>query len=165
MDGDHKLPAPKLVYSQGSQSQQAGGGLNRELVAGRVAALLAHYWTDPMPENLQAMLASDWLDDLVEFPAPIVAEACQSWRRTERRKPMPSDIRSRCLELQREAAEQNRPRIEYLPAEQTGVRTVLAQRFAEASAARDEWAQSLGCRDFAEASKIGLQHIAKRRRA
>lgn len=47
---------------------------------------------------------ADWLDDLSEFPAMIVAEACKRWRQGNTRRPTPGDIRLACIEIQRERA-------------------------------------------------------------
>lgn len=49
---------------------------------------------------------ADWLEDLCGFPAAIVAEACQRWRRENTRRPTPGDIRLACIEIQRERAPQ-----------------------------------------------------------
>lgn len=117
-----------------------------------------------MPEALQAMVASDWLDDLGEFPAPMVGEACQIWRRTERRKPTPADIRSICIDLRSDAEERSRPRLPK-PSEdvERAMREGWNRRYAEAAEAREKWAREHGCKDFAEAMKIGLQAVARRR--
>lgn len=49
------------------------------------------------------MQIEDWLDDLGEFAAPVVAVAVKEWRQGEfgRKRPTPSDIRLLCLAEQR----------------------------------------------------------------
>lgn len=46
----------------------------------------------------------DWLDDLAEFPALAVAEAVKRWRQSPNgnKRPLPSDIRSTCVQLRNE---------------------------------------------------------------
>lgn len=144
-------PAPRLP----SQS------VNERAIAERIATLLSHYWTSADAPEVRQRQMADWLDDLSEFPAHLVAEACQLWRRTETRRPMPGDIRTRCFDLKREAEERNRPKLAYLPAAETSNRTVLAQRFREAEEARESWAKAHGCESFAHAMRLGLQNVAK----
>jgi hypothetical protein len=82
------------------------GNLNERLIAERIATLLAHYWTPETSVEVRSHLASDWLADLREFPAPIVAEAVQRYRQSAdfRKRPMPGDIRMHCIAIQRESA-------------------------------------------------------------
>lgn len=57
------------------------------------------------------MQIEDWISDLREFSPPIVARACDEWRQTHTRRPVPADIRGICIALQiaaREAAEPKR---------------------------------------------------------
>jgi hypothetical protein len=53
--------------------------------------------------------ATDWIDDLREFPAALVKEAVRRWRQSaeSRRRPLPIDIRLICVERQRETAPAN----------------------------------------------------------
>ena len=73
------------------------------VILARVHALLAQYRDrDPLPPQVEAAVAEDWLDDIGEYPAHIVAEACRRWRRHPtkyRFKPLPGDIRAICNEL------------------------------------------------------------------
>lgn len=45
--------------------------------------------------------AEDWLEDLGEFPAEIVEVACRQWRRSNRYRPTPFDIRVLAIAEQR----------------------------------------------------------------
>ena len=73
------------------------------IVLARVLALLAQYRDrDPLPPQVEAAIAEDWLDDVGEYPAWVVAEAAKRWRRHPskyRFKPLPGDIRSLCIEI------------------------------------------------------------------
>ncbi len=49
------------------------------------------------------MQIEDWLTDLREFTPAIVEEACAEWRRIpSSHRPVPGDIRTRCVRLQGE---------------------------------------------------------------
>jgi hypothetical protein len=61
--------------------------------------LLSHYWTTGEDEALRRLQADDWLEDLEEFDASIVTDACKFWRRSEKRRPTPADIRKLCIEM------------------------------------------------------------------
>lgn len=68
-------------------------------ISGRVATLLAHYWTPSMGDALQTAVAEDWLDELEGFPGWALHRACQWWashdNHDRRRKPLPGDIAAR----------------------------------------------------------------------
>ena len=66
---------------------------------------MGHYWLATEPEPVRRAQLEDWLDDLGEFESHVVAEACRQWRRTGSRRPLPSDIRRFCVELQRQDQE------------------------------------------------------------
>lgn len=68
------------------------------MIAERVAILLNHYWINDMPDALRARLAADWVNDLAEFPAVVVAGACDEWRRAQTKRPVIADIRALCLQ-------------------------------------------------------------------
>lgn len=71
-------------------------------ILARVLALLSHYQQTPLPAAVEAAIAADWLDDIGEYPAWIVAEACRRWRRHPvkyRYRPLSGDIRALCVEL------------------------------------------------------------------
>lgn len=74
------------------------GKLNDSLIAERVTTLLSHYWTAGDDPAIRRLQIHDWLADLGEFPAAIVADACQRWRRTESKRPTIADLRKLCLE-------------------------------------------------------------------
>jgi hypothetical protein len=69
----------------------------------RILALLSHYRErDPLPPAVEQAIAEDWADDLGEYPAWAVEEACRAWRRDPKRyrfKPLPNDIRLICEEI------------------------------------------------------------------
>lgn len=82
-----------------STSVNVGGSkLNDSLIAERVTTLLSHYWTAADAPEVRKLQLSDWLDDLDQFPAHVVATSCQDWRRTESRRPTIADIRRVCFE-------------------------------------------------------------------
>jgi hypothetical protein len=65
-----------------------------------VSRLLSHYWTADDREETREAQVEDWIDDLREFGPAIVSEACAMWRRGNRNRPTPSDIRKLALEEQ-----------------------------------------------------------------
>ena len=65
---------------------------DRAETSARIAALLAHYFVPDMPAGLQTVIMTDWLDELAEFPAWAIQEACRGWLRNEKRKPTLADI-------------------------------------------------------------------------
>lgn len=80
----------------------------RQRTLARVMALLAHYYVAELPAQVQQALAEDWAEDVGEFPAWALDEACRTWRRANpRRKPTPGEIRDLC---RREVATHRRQR-------------------------------------------------------
>jgi hypothetical protein len=83
-------------------------------------ALLSHYWRpedDPAVFKLQA---ADWVDDLSEYDADVVAGACKMWRRANSKRPTPHELRALCraeLEYRRpiEVPDPDEPRDVYGP--------------------------------------------------
>ena len=68
----------------------------------RVLALLAQYRDSGLPAEVEQAIAEDFLDDLGQFPAWAVDEACRQWRRHPvkfRFKPLPGDLRLLCTEI------------------------------------------------------------------
>lgn len=69
----------------------------------RIHALLAQYRDkDPLPPQVEAAIAQDWLEDLGEFPFWVIVEACKQWRRHPskfRFKPLIGDILALCKEI------------------------------------------------------------------
>jgi hypothetical protein len=63
----------------------------------------AHYRDpNPLPPAVEQAVAEDWADDLGEYPAWAVEEACRRWRRDPKKyryKPLPGDIRRLCEEV------------------------------------------------------------------
>lgn len=145
---NRSMPAPR--------SPSPNAKLNDGLIAERVTTLLNHYWTaadDPAVRKLQI---HDWLDDLSEFPAAWVAEACQEWRRSQSRRPLISNIRELCI-LHREDE-----RRRALPPQQRDfereaeVSTALAQRADYAARWRKRCAQEAGLPTFRDVMDAGL---------
>jgi hypothetical protein len=105
---------------------------------------------------------ADWLDDLGEFPASVVGEACMLWRRQgDSRRPLPGEIRKLC----KEAMPQKPSATLALPRSTDEYQRYDANRKREletAAEAREHWAQERGCKDFAEAMKIGLVAVGNR---
>ena len=65
-----------------------------------MSRLLQHYWTaDDRAETRQAQI-EDWVEDLAEFGPAIVYQVCRDWRQENPRRPLPSDIRTRCVAVQ-----------------------------------------------------------------
>lgn len=94
---------PKQPHSSVSREDERA-------VAGLIARLLLHYWTpQDLPDGARASMAQDWLDDLREFGPESVAEACGEWRRTQNRRPTPSDIRRLAIEAQRNRRADDEP--------------------------------------------------------
>ena len=88
----------QLQPTTSSRGLAAPRDLDRE-IAGQIARLLVHYWTENMPATMREAQAQDWLSDLREFSPEVVAEACRQWRqRPGGKRPTPGDIRSICQE-------------------------------------------------------------------
>lgn len=77
---------------------------NDRLIAEAITTLLSHYGSSDQHQALRDAQAIDWLEDLAEFAAHHVREACKRYRQSPecRRRPLPFDIRSTCLELRAE---------------------------------------------------------------
>src|SRR5260221_8727317 len=70
--------------------------LNERLIAERISTLMSHYWTSDDAQEFRALQLADWLEDLCEFPAHIVATACRTWRQTQPRRPTIAEMRELC---------------------------------------------------------------------
>lgn len=158
MPADNPLPTISSRVSSAPQST-----LNRELIAATVAKLLTHYWISDMSPGVRAAQGKDWGDDLGEFPAALVADACTEWRRTQPdRRPTPGHIRKLCIEMR------PAPRAAGLLADHRsgdaieGERVRRAAQFQAAAEHREQWARDHGCKDFAEAMLIGLRIVGDR---
>lgn len=62
---------------------------------------MTHYWSSTEPAAVRQAQLNDWLEDLEEFPAVLVGEACREYRRgaDRGRRPMPGDIRMICIRI------------------------------------------------------------------
>lgn len=110
---------------------------NERLVLEQIVRLIAHYW---LPNEDQAMLRAkyeDWLEDLREFPARIVAGACREWRRSATRRPTPADI----IRLCREATPRRRPTAPPPPADRAASQpgNTSEERTAQATASLNRY--------------------------
>ena len=78
-------------------TQQSNDGRD---IAGIVARLLLHYYAPrDLSDAARKAMAEDWVEDLREYGPAIVADACQEWRRSQTRRPVPSEIRKLCSEM------------------------------------------------------------------
>jgi hypothetical protein len=75
-------------------SQENSQSEHERLVARLVTSMMNHYWADNDHLATRQAQLEDWIEDLVEFPIDTVEFACRHWRRSERRRPTPADIRS-----------------------------------------------------------------------
>jgi hypothetical protein len=66
----------------------------------QIMTLLAMYWTADESPEIRALVADAWLEDLEEFDAEILADACREWRRGQTHRPNIADIRKLCIEAQ-----------------------------------------------------------------
>ena len=84
-----KLPEAKSGFNHLSQVRLS----HRQWVLGRIATLLAHYWREDDPAELNEALGRDWADILEGLPQDAIAKACTAYLRGEpRRKPTPGAI-------------------------------------------------------------------------
>lgn len=84
---------------------------------------------------LRRAQANDWLDDLREFHEAVVWEACGEWRRTQTRRPTPSEIRKLCLDASYDALPPPLPAINWEleddPAETIARRQAIGEKLGE----------------------------------
>jgi hypothetical protein len=89
-DGQHHA-AQRLLADLDHELRPA----ERDWISGRIATLLAHYWTPDMPHKLQAAVAGDWVVILGELPRGAIEAACRRYLCGETRaRPTPGQIRS-----------------------------------------------------------------------
>jgi hypothetical protein len=128
-----------------------------------IARLLVHYWTENMPASMREAQAQDWLDDLREFGAEVVAEACRRWRRQPGgRRPTPGDIRALCIEEQETYGIGLRalPTPDARAAHDAARAREEARRAEEARATLDDWARRNGHQDWDAYLDAGGTHVA-----
>ncbi|OWY05155.1 hypothetical protein B6V75_03205 [Thioclava sp. F1Mire-8] len=51
----------------------------REWIVGRMAALLIHYYTAELPEQVNRAIGNDWAHELKGKPAWAISNACRWW--------------------------------------------------------------------------------------
>lgn len=72
----------------------------RDWIAGRVATLLLHYWTDDNPRAVVEKLAADWVEVLAGFSEATLARAAQRYLTSEpRKRPTPGAVRELAVML------------------------------------------------------------------
>ena len=135
--------------------------LNDRLILGWISTLLSHYWTANEDAALREAQLGDWLDDLGSFPANVVVEAVAEWRRGQNRRPTPADIRALCKEMKPPQIASSAPQLtDERPAERNRriyeYETDRKREYAEATIARNQWAQDLGWVDYRDWMAAGF---------
>ena len=69
---------------------------SRAAVLTAVMALMSHYRSDKLPDEVGQRLARDWVDDLSGFPAWAIEDAARTWRRTKVFKPQVCEVIALC---------------------------------------------------------------------
>jgi hypothetical protein len=151
----HRLAGQVARQPASLRASQGPSPQSLVMIGAEISRLLSHYWTTNEDQKLREAQARDWLTDLRDFPAEIVAEACGNWRRGENRRPMISDIRQRCIE----EVERRRPRM--LPPPRSKAPEAYSGEYVEAAAARAAWAKARGLSSFADALAMGIQTAGK----
>ncbi len=133
--GEYVRPAANRAPSTPSMPRstplESGRQPNERLVSEQISRLLGHYWTADDHPAARTAQAEDWMEDFGSFPAEWVREACKQWRRTERRRPTPADIRELVLaeqELDRREADRERER-SFRNMNEEGIRARCAQLY------------------------------------
>ena len=100
---------PPILTTQEADTMRVAANLLRELlspvqniqaVISRITALLAHYYTPDLGEDLWALVTHDWSQALKPYPGWAIAQACQHWRDAEpSRRPTPGAIVQECGRL------------------------------------------------------------------
>jgi len=158
---------------QGSQTvsqKRSASAANETKIAAEISRLLAHYWAGNEDERLRAATAGDWLEDLREFDAETVSEACRAWRRSEPKRPTIADIRKHCTSIRNEDRAYQRAARPPTPLEhQAEAARLQAQfeaeqnsRYREAYLSRQKFAEECGFPDFAAVMVFGIVRAAKR---
>lgn len=115
--------------------------------------MLGHYWAANEDTRLRAALAQDWLGDLREFTATVVADACREWRRAETKRPTIADIRRLCQELQ---PPQQPPAPRHDVEAGHRLAATRQQREDAAYAWRQRFAEERGFADFGDVIRYGI---------
>lgn len=85
--------ASEAVRGYLAEMRSACPPVSAELLRGRIATLLSHYFTATKNENINGMIAMDWIESLSPFPQIAIESAIRHWRDNDSRKPKPADIR------------------------------------------------------------------------
>ena len=71
---------------------------SEEWLTARVTALLAHFFQRDDPEAISLLVMADWIDALSDVPQEAIQQAiAERIRQSDRRKPIPGEIRERAL--------------------------------------------------------------------
>ena len=122
---------------------------------------MSHYWAADEPQAVRKAQLADWIDDLREFPAAIVAQAVAEWRRAQSKRPAISDIRFICKEMTPPRRPTNAP---LLTDERPEQRRAMVEDYEnqrridwrEAAIARDAWAQARGWASYRDWMTAGF---------
>lgn len=66
------------------------------MILARILTLLSHYGGETRAPEVETAMASDWAEDLSEYPIWAIEQAARHWRRTQKFKPRICEIRSLC---------------------------------------------------------------------
>lgn len=131
---------------------------NVTMIAAEISRLMSHYWAANEDPRLRAAIAADWLDDLREFDAEWVRDACRDWRRSQAKRPTIADIRARCVDT---AERYRRPPPRREPTHDERVAAARKHgeretRYAAAFAWRQQFAEERGFPDFTAVMQYGI---------
>lgn len=86
---------PRLISERKTALQPA----SKLDIAGIISRLALHYPSRERSDAELRMVAADLIDDLAEFPAIVIFEVANEWRRTEKWFPRSSELREMCSNL------------------------------------------------------------------
>lgn len=72
---------------------------SRTWLLGRVAGVLNHFYVSKTPEQIQEIVARDWLRVLEQYPQWALDQAFTEWLADEQKRPTPAAIRLKAQEL------------------------------------------------------------------
>lgn len=141
---DSQNDRQKTGFSRLSETRQQAIVAD-EQIAALIGSLLLHYRQDDMSQAAQNAVAKDWMADLREFGPRIVEEACTEYRRTQKFRPTPAEIRKLCIEAQNSQRERDQRRS--LPASGAARREWSSPEEEDAYARKAGWSSALERRD------------------
>lgn len=72
----------------------------------RILALLSHYRSDAHAPQVEQIIASDWAEDLGQYPLWAINAAARTWRREQKFKPQIAEMRTLCERITRDALDE-----------------------------------------------------------